>query len=147
MYPWLWFWAPQLHFPWSGSVDQRIEPNTNWFFDAIAPAAGNGKIEKQAFELASYGRQLGLIMEVLIDVAEHENSLSADAASSLERLKSLKAQIEKFKESGANALDYQIEDRLRTLRQTNKPEYDRLSTSLRRLLDEEESPSGLVGSR
>ena len=39
MYPWLWFWAPQFHFPFSGSVAQRIEPDTRWFFDGI-PARG-----------------------------------------------------------------------------------------------------------
>jgi hypothetical protein len=25
VYPWLWFWAPHFHFPWSGSVAQQIE--------------------------------------------------------------------------------------------------------------------------
>ena len=30
MFPWLWLWAPQLHFPWSGDVAQDIEPTTTW---------------------------------------------------------------------------------------------------------------------
>jgi hypothetical protein len=59
MYPWLWIWAPQLHFPWSGGVAQRIEPNANWFFDSISGQPGNAKIEKKAFGVASYGKQLG----------------------------------------------------------------------------------------
>jgi hypothetical protein len=66
MYPWLWFWAPQFHFPFSGAVAQRIEPDTNWFFGGIHPEAGNGDIEKQIFDVASYGRQLGWITEVLL---------------------------------------------------------------------------------
>ena len=97
MYPWLWFWAPQFHLPWSGGVAQRIEPNTNWFFDSIPPEAGNGKIEKEAFEIASYGKQLGLITEVLIDLAERAKPRAAKATASLDRLKSIKRDIEKLK--------------------------------------------------
>ena len=70
MYPWLWFWAPQLHLPWSGNVAQRIDPNTRWFFQGIDPSAGDADIEEKAFSVASYGRQLGLITEILIEVAE-----------------------------------------------------------------------------
>jgi hypothetical protein len=40
-------------------VAQRIEPNANWFFDSISGQAGNAKMEKKDFEVASYGRQLG----------------------------------------------------------------------------------------
>ena len=50
MYPWLWFWTPQFHFPWNDNITQRNEPNR--FFDAISPNAGIGKIEKKAFEIA-----------------------------------------------------------------------------------------------
>jgi hypothetical protein len=97
MFPWLWFWSPQFHFPWSGSVRQRIDPITNWFFDSIPPAAGDGQIEKRAFEVASYGRQLGLIIEVLVEVAAKQAPLSPDAAGSLERLKAIQTAIEKIK--------------------------------------------------
>jgi hypothetical protein len=44
MFPWLWIWNPQFHFPWSDSVAQRIEPIT--LFDSIGADAGDGKIEK-----------------------------------------------------------------------------------------------------
>ena len=66
MHPWLWFWAPQIHFPWSGSLAQNIAPNTSWFSDLIQPGAGNARIEAQAFATASYGKQLGLITDVLL---------------------------------------------------------------------------------
>ena len=66
MFPLFWIWSPQLHYPWSGSVAQQIEPNTNWFFDAISPDSGVAAIEKKAIERASYGRPLGLINEVLL---------------------------------------------------------------------------------
>ena len=75
MYPWLWFWSPTWHLPFSGSVAQRIEPDTNWFFAGIPPKAGNGELEKRAFDVASYGRQLGWITEVLL--ADKSESVSA----------------------------------------------------------------------
>lgn len=69
MYPWLFLWAPQLQLPFSGDVAQRIEPRTQWFFDGIDTASGDPVIERKAFEVATYGRQLGLITELLLDMA------------------------------------------------------------------------------
>ena len=70
MFPWILFWAPQLYFPWSGSVIQDIDPETTWFPATLTARAGNGRIEKRALnDVASYGRQLGLITEVLIEIA------------------------------------------------------------------------------
>jgi hypothetical protein len=53
MFPWLWFYAPQFHFPWSGAVAQRIAPDTHWFFSGIRPGAGDAHIEEQAFGVAT----------------------------------------------------------------------------------------------
>ena len=64
MIPSLWFWAPQFHYPLSGAVQQRIDPD--WFFGAIQSQAGNGAIEKKAFDVASYGSQLGWITALLL---------------------------------------------------------------------------------
>lgn len=136
MFPWFWVWAPQLHFPWSGSVAQRIEPNTGWFFDAISKDAGDGRIEKRAFDVASYGRQLGLLTEVLIGVADEQQSLSPEAASSLRRLKVIRAEIEKIKEEETDSLAHEVEERIRRLKQTNTTEFARLSARLRPLLGE-----------
>ena len=136
MFPSLWIWAPQLHYPWSGSVAQRIEPDTNWFFDAIPAEAGNGRIEKKAFEVASYGRQLGLITDVLIDVAKSNASLSADAVSSLERLKSIRSEIEKIKVKDTDSLVGEIEDAIGRLQSGNPAEFARLRQRLGQLLTE-----------
>lgn len=136
MFPWLWFWAPQLHFPLSGSVAQRIEPNTNWFFDAIAPTAGNGRIERKACEVASYGRQLGLITEVLIDLAEQIAPRSAQAGESLARLRSIQADIERIKAEDVEALAREIEERLRQLRR-HRAAFSRLAPRLQAALRED----------
>lgn len=97
MFPWLWFYAPQVHFPWSGAVAQQIAPDTHWFFSGIQPGAGNARIEEQAFGVASYGKQLGLITEVLLALAQESPSASAAAQESIDKLKKIQAEIEHLK--------------------------------------------------
>jgi hypothetical protein len=123
-----------VHFPWSGGVAQRIEPNTNWFFDAIPAQAGNANIEKKAFEVASYGRQLGLITEVLIGLTENNPHLSDGANSSLERLRSIHAEIDKLKTTDGQLLVRQIEEVLMNLQKTHKTEFASLKKRLAPLL-------------
>jgi hypothetical protein len=98
MFPWFWVWAPQFQFPFSGSVMQRIEPDTNWFFAGIRPDAGNGAMEKLIHEdVASYGRQLGLVTEVLLGLLSKDTVTAEHAAESLERLKEIHHEIEALK--------------------------------------------------
>ena len=98
MYPWLWLWAPRVEFPWSGDVVQDIEPNTSWFFSAIKPAAGNARIEERAFAVATYGKQLGLITELLVSLAEKQRELKPKVAATLKELKRIQAEIELIKD-------------------------------------------------
>jgi len=130
MYPWLWIWMPQVHFPWSGSVDQTIEPNTNWFFDSIAPAAGNSQVEKKAFAVASYGRQLGLITDVLVALAEKGSVDSADAADALARLKDIRARIATIKSDEATASSRALLDQLRRLKTQDPAGFERMIARL-----------------
>jgi hypothetical protein len=97
MYPWLWIWAPAFHFPFSGSVAQEIAPDTDWFFDAIPPAAGDGRLEQKIVEVASYGRQLGLISEIVLALADGKDVKEGEARQALERLKAIDAEIEAIK--------------------------------------------------
>jgi hypothetical protein len=98
MFPWIWWWAPTVHLPWSGNVAQAIEPDTDWFFGAIPRDAGDGRIEKQAFELASYGRQLGLITEVLLGLCAERAPADPQAQASLAELRDIAARIEALKQ-------------------------------------------------
>lgn len=139
---WLWNWNPQLHFPWSGSVAQRIEPDTNWFFDAIPPGAGDGTIEKKAFEIASYGRQLGLITEVLLGVAEKHGALTGKAGDSLMKLQSIQAQIDRVKTADANELFERIDGALRRLQSSDPEACAALKQRLRSSLGNELDPIG-----
>ena len=104
MYPWLWFWAPQFHFPFSGSVAQRIEPDTSWFFSGIRPEAGNGDLEQQIFDVASYGRQLGLITEVLLSKSRPGAIAPEQAAQSLARLEGVYREVEAVKRRNSDKL-------------------------------------------
>jgi hypothetical protein len=53
MYPWLWFWAPQIHLPWSGNVAQDIDLSVS-LFGWIKPSAGNRKVESRAATEVAY---------------------------------------------------------------------------------------------
>ena len=130
MNPWLIFWAPQLTLPFGGSVAQRIEPNTNWFFDSIGSSAGDGSIERKAFEVASYGRQLGLITEVLVDLAAQVKPATPGARRSLERLQRIQARIEQIKEQDADDLLTELDAVLQRLK---KHHGDRLVQARRRI--------------
>lgn len=130
MFPLFWIWSPQLHYPWSGSVAQQIEPNTNWFFDAISPDSGVAAIEKKAFERASYGRQLGLINEVLLDLAEHGAVTSAEAAKSLARLKEIQADIAVIKKEEFSRSAATIAADIERLKCQDRDEYERLIRQL-----------------
>jgi hypothetical protein len=107
MYPWLWLWAPQVEFPLSGNVSQDIAPVANLFSATVDPDAGDPSIEQKAFDIASYGKQLGLITEVLIELAEQSLPGGGKSNESLQRLKRIQAAIEKVKGS---AYDSQLND-------------------------------------
>lgn len=115
MYPWLWLWAPRFQFPWSGDVAQDIDPDTTWFFESIKPEAGNARIEQKAFAVASYGKQLGLITEVLIGLAEPDSQAAAESAKSLKELKRIQAEIEDLKDAEYDRELREIESRITTL--------------------------------
>jgi hypothetical protein len=139
MYPWLWFWAPQVHYPWSGALSQNIHPNTAWFSDLINPGAGNARIEQQAFSVASYGKQLGLITEVLIGVAEQAKALSPEAAESLARLREIKTAIDAIKDSEYGDAATRLAADIRSIRDRGGAEYARLSQALLPLLSKPEA--------
>ncbi len=133
MYPWLWLWAPQYQFPLSGNVTQDIEPVANLFGKAADPAAGNPKIEQKAFEIASYGQQLGLITEVLIELAEETLPEKGKGHQSLQRLKDIQAAIEELKDSAYDTELQDIERKLKAIHRRGGLRAQKLTQSLREL--------------
>lgn len=98
MFPWFWFhWAPQLHFPLSGAVTQDI-------ISGIRPAAGDAGIERAVFDVASYGRQLGWLTEVLLgEQSDATPERVARGQASLRRLQALDAEIAVIKDGERRA--------------------------------------------
>lgn len=133
MFPWLFLWAPQLQLPFSGDVAQRIEPRTQWFFDGIDSASGDPVIERKAFEVASYGRQLGLITELLQDLAVQTPPRTAAGRKARERLLAIQAEIERIKTEDAASQVQMVEAGLRRLQTHHKAEYEALRARLQQL--------------
>ena len=133
MFPWFFIFAPQWHLPFSGSVAQRIDPQTDWFFDGIDATSGDSRIERQAFEVASYGRQLGLLTEVLVELAEQVPPQSETAVKSLKRLRAIQLEIEKIKTKDAASLVSDVEQALYRLQKQHPAEYERLGERMQLL--------------
>lgn len=127
MFPWFWFWAPQVHWPFSGAVTQDIAPEA--FFGAIPPTAGDGRIERRAFELASYGRQLGWLTEALLAQAGR-GVAAADGDAALDQLAALRQRIEAIKRDRHAELEADAEAALQRLAAADPEALQRL---LRRL--------------
>jgi hypothetical protein len=134
MFPWLWLFAPQVHYPWSGGVAQHIAPETDWFFAGIAPTAGDPRIERQAFEVASYGRQLGLITEVLLDLAAQMPPRTAQGRESLARLQSIQAAIEDLKQAEHERVAESLAEQVRAIQRVGGARAEALNARLQPLL-------------
>jgi hypothetical protein len=134
MFPWFWFFAPQIHFPWSGSVAQQIAPDTDWFFAGIAPGAGDAQIERRAFAVATYGKQLGLITEVLLDLAQQVAPTSPKARESVARLAAIRAKIDNLKDVEYDRLAEALVEQLRQLQRSGGNRAKALEARLRPLL-------------
>jgi hypothetical protein len=130
MYPWFFFWAPQLTMPFGGSVAQRIEPSTQWFFDGIAPNAGDPQVERKAFDVATYGRQLGLITELLMDLSAQTPPATEEGRKAQRRLREIQLRIEQVKEHDAIDVLEQIDSLLARLKKTHP---QRLAAARRRI--------------
>jgi hypothetical protein len=95
MFPWLWIYAPQIAWPLSGAVTEQL--STDAFFRGIKPGAGVPAIEQQVFEQASYGKQLGWLMDLLVEAIDPATLRSPKAQAALASLKKLRAKVERIK--------------------------------------------------
>ena len=88
-------YTANFNFPLSGSVNQRINPD--WFFSIIDSEVGDSEIEKEIFlKVASYGKQIGMLTEVLISIAG-ELSINSENIKTLTELKELQDKVEAIK--------------------------------------------------
>ncbi|HEX4879693.1 MAG TPA: hypothetical protein VFV39_07610 [Limnobacter sp.] len=116
MFPWFWVWAPHLHWPLSGDVRQRIEPDMNWFFGTIPASAGHGATEQKLFETASYGRQLGYLTEAVLAIVDEipvKNEVNREA---IVQLQELAQQLNRVKKDATQAEVFALKVELGNLR-------------------------------
>lgn len=104
MIPYSWMWSPKFHFPFSGSVTQDILPDMSWFFGSIKPDAGIGHIEKEVFDVASYGKQLGLILDVLVPMLDNSKEWPKSQEAKAELI-DLYKRIERLKDERKTDLE------------------------------------------
>ena len=137
-----WTWSPQIHFPWSGGVMQQIDPDLTWFSQWITPGAGNAAIEEKAFTgVASYGKQLGLITDVLLALVE-QTELTAEPQS-VEELRRIRNRIEMLKTVEYTLANDQIVAQVNKIRERGGSELRELATQLLPLLTDKRQQQGL----
>ncbi|PVZ65411.1 hypothetical protein DC094_18185 [Pelagibaculum spongiae] len=107
---------PQIHFPFSGAVNQNIAPEMDWFFSTIPSAAGNGPLEKKIFEQHSYGTQLDKLSEAVLAIAEH---VKAESLDEVQTLLKLSIEIDQLKELAAEDLQKNLMQSIDSMKQSN----------------------------
>jgi hypothetical protein len=116
-------------FPWSGDVIQDIDPQTSWFFGNIAPTAGSGRLERHiALDVASYGKQLSVVMDVLHELIEQGKVSPATRA----KFDTRRSQIEQAKAAYAGNVEAEAEAGMQRLQQADPAAYARLLKRLGR---------------
>jgi len=94
MFWWFNVFAPQTHWPLSGGVTQDIRPE-------LFARAGSEDIERRALrEVASYGRQIGALSDLLLSLADQpgiEKKLGDKGAKALAQLRDWSEKIDALK--------------------------------------------------
>lgn len=134
-----WTWSPEIHLPWSGEVKQHIEPDLTWFVNWITPGAGDADVEQRAFtKVASYGKQLGLITEVLLALVD-QTKLDAQA-DSVAKLRTIKGLIDELKAVERKLDNNLIANQVREVQKRGGAELRELEALLLPLLKEKPQP-------
>ncbi|MCS0584312.1 hypothetical protein NX784_22230 [Massilia pinisoli] len=112
--------------PWSGPVTQDLLDH--WFSPAVTyNFAGNATIEKQVVEsVASYGRQIGWLNDVVLALAEER---TPDAAT-VGRMRETVRQVEALKAIHASSALADATDALTRLKKESPRSYHQLLLSL-----------------
>lgn len=125
MNPWLFPWWGLFKWPLSGDVTQDIAPITS----LLSPQfefnfAGNRRIESEVVaDVASYGKQLGILSEAVMELADGNKGVAFD------RLKKLTDQIEEVKHQHEDRLEQKVKADLDQLKQQDPK-------TLKRIIDE-----------
>ena len=112
--------------PWSGPVNQDLLDH--WFSPAVTyNFAGDATIEKQVVEsVASYGRQIGWLNEVVLALADGKTPSSA----TVERMRQAVEQVEALKAIHASTAFADATDALARLKKESPRNYDQVLLTL-----------------
>ena len=116
---------PSFQWPLSGPVNQRI--TTSWFSPSYTlNYAGDPAIEHRVVsEVASYGRQIGWISEILLAVVDPKQ-IPSHSLRTLAQLKAASEHISKIKEDVQRSAVEAANDALDRLQRENPERYNRL---------------------
>lgn len=114
MNPWFAPWWNMFKAPFSGNVTQEIAPVTSWLSPQLeVNFAGNPKLEAKVIsDVASYGKQLGILTEAVLEIAEGKKKGDA-----LTKLKALTDQVEALKQAHEKQLEQELKNGLDRLKQ------------------------------
>lgn len=104
MTSWLFPWSGFFRSPLSGDVNQDYKPVTTWFSPQLeVNFAGDREIETEVVSgVASYGKQLGTLIDAVLELADGEKG------EALAKLKALAEQVEKIKQDHAAKLEQRV---------------------------------------
>ena len=113
MNPWLFPWGGLFKGPLSGDVTQDIAPITSWLSPQFEfNFAGNRRVEaKVVADVASYGKQLGILSEAVLELADGNKGVAVD------RFKKLTDKIEEIKHQHKDRLEQKLKAELDQLEQ------------------------------
>ena len=122
MFPWMNPWLYAFKAPWSGDVDQNIAPVTSWFSPELEfNFAGSKAIESEVVaQVASYGKQLGMLSEAVMEIAEGK------PGQSLKDLKKLMTEIDKIKDKHKEALSAKTRSMLDDLKKEDPESFNKI---------------------
>ncbi len=122
MNPWFMPWWGYLQGPLSGDVTQAIAPFSDWLSPQFEfNFAGNRKIEAEVVaDVASYGKQLGLISDALLELAR------GNPGQAISELEKLDQQIDAVKERHRHSLERSIRSNLTQLRLLDREAFEHL---------------------
>jgi hypothetical protein len=115
-------WPFSLFAP--GNLNQPILPG--WSFGNVSVNyAGNADIEKDVVEkAASYGKQLGIITDVVLELAGDRHAKDGDP---LKQLRDIATKVKRIKEEHKRSLSEQASDAMAKLAKNDEAEAQRIA--------------------
>ena len=122
MNPWLVPWWNIFKAPLSGNVTQEIAPVTSWLSPQLeVNFAGNPKLEAKVIsDVASYGKQLGILTEAVLEISEGKKG------DAVKKLKALTKQVEALKQAHEKQQELNLKQELDKLKQQDPSSFKKL---------------------